>query len=79
MVMVMTKLLEEAIAKVRRLPDREQDVAAKLLLAFANPEAAEYQLSDEQLAEVEITKREVRAGKIATEAEMADVWRRFGP
>jgi hypothetical protein len=79
MVMVMTKLLEEAIATVRRLPDREQDVAAKLLFTFVNPEAAEYQLSDEQLADVEIAKREVRAGKIATEAAMADVWRRFGP
>jgi hypothetical protein len=73
----MTKLLEEAIATVRQLPEQDQDVAAKLLLAFASPEADRYQLSDKQLAEVEIAKREIRAGKIATDAEMADVWRRF--
>jgi hypothetical protein len=36
-----------------------------------------YQLSDEQLAEIELAKREVREGKIATKAEMEDVWRRF--
>ena len=32
-------------------------------------------LSDVQLAEVELAKREVREGKIATDAEMMEVWR----
>jgi hypothetical protein len=74
----MTKLLEQAIQTVKNLPDSQQDVAAKFLLAFANPEAQRYQLNDAQLAEVELAKREVREGKIATEAEMAEVWKRFG-
>jgi hypothetical protein len=74
----MTKLLEEAIATVRELPERDQDVAAKFLLALRNPEAPRHQLSDGQVAEVELAKREVREGKIATDAEMNDVWRRFG-
>jgi hypothetical protein len=74
----MTKLLEQAIATIRELPDREQDVAAKFLLGFANPDAERYQLTDEQVAEVELAKQEARAGKIATDAEMEDVWRRFG-
>jgi hypothetical protein len=73
----MTKLLEQAIATIRQLPEPEQDIAAKFLLGFANPDAHLYQLSDEQLAEVELAKQEVRAGEIATEAEMEDVWRRF--
>jgi hypothetical protein len=51
---------------------------AKLLLAAADSQSHRCQLSNEQLAEVEIAKREVRAGKIATDTEMADVWRRFG-
>jgi hypothetical protein len=51
---------------------------AKLLLAAAGLQSHRCQLSDEQLAEVEIAKREVRTGKIATDKEMADVWRRFG-
>jgi hypothetical protein len=74
----MTKLLEQAIATVKELPEPQQDIAAKFLLAFANPDARRYQLNDAQLAEVELAKREVREGKIATEAEMAEVWRRFG-
>ena len=74
----MTKLLEQAIATVKELPEPQQDIAAKFLLAFANPDAHRFQLDDAQVAEVELAKREVREGKIATEAEMADVWRRFG-
>jgi hypothetical protein len=74
----MTKLLDEAVAKVRELPERDQDVAAEFLLGFANPNAGRYQLTDEQAAEVELAKREVREGKVASEAEMSEVWRRFG-
>lgn len=74
----MTKLLETAIDIVRRLPEGDQDLAAKFLLGFANPDARQYQLSDDQLAEVEAARREVREGRIATDAEMDEVWRRFG-
>lgn len=74
----MTKLFEQAIAVIRSLPEDQQDLAAKFLLGFANPDAERYQLSAEQLAEVEAAKREVRDGKLATEAEMEEVWRRFG-
>ena len=74
----MTKLLEEAIATVQALPEHDQDLAAKFLLAFANPEARRYQLNDAQAAEVELAMREVREGKIAEDADMADVWQKFG-
>lgn len=73
----MTKLLEEAIATVQGLPEREQDIAARFLLAFANPEVRRYQLSEPQAAEVELAQREVREGKLASDADMVDVWRRF--
>ena len=35
-------------------------------------------LHAEQLAEVELALREIREGKIATDEEMEEVWRRFG-
>lgn len=73
----MTKLLDQAIETVRQLPEAEQDVAAKFLLGFANRDADRYQLTPEQIAEVELAKQEVRAGKVATDTEMEDVWRRF--
>lgn len=75
---LMTKLFEEAIVVVRSLPEGEQDLAARFLLGFANPDAANYQLSAEQLAEVETARLEVREGKLATAAEMDEVWQRFG-
>jgi hypothetical protein len=52
----MNKLLEEAIVSVERLSERDQELAAKFLLGFANPDAHHYQLSDQQLAEVELAK-----------------------
>lgn len=58
----MNKLLETAIATVRELPDAAQEVVAKFLLDFANPEAARYSLTDAQVVEVELAKREVREG-----------------
>ena len=74
----MNKLLETAIATVRELPDADQEIAAKFLLDFANPDAARYRLTDAQVAEVELARREVREGKVATDQQMGDVWRRFG-
>jgi hypothetical protein len=74
----MTKLLEDAIATVRELPEREQDLAAQFLLGFANPEADLHHLTEAQAAEVDLARREVREGKVATDAEMTEVWRRFG-
>ncbi|HYA04902.1 MAG TPA: hypothetical protein VEF90_03350 [Xanthobacteraceae bacterium] len=74
----MIKLLEEAIDTVKRLPEHEQEIAAEFLLGFANADAHRYQLSDQQVAQVELAKREVRDGKIASDAEMDEMWRRFG-
>jgi len=73
----MNMLLEEAIISVERLSERDQELAAKFLLGFANPDADHYQLSDQQVAEVELAKDEVRQGKIASDDEMEEVWRRF--
>jgi predicted transcriptional regulator len=37
-----------------------------------------FELTDAQVAEVELAKREVCEGQVATEEEMNDLWRRFG-
>ena len=74
----MTKLLEEAIARLRALPEGDQDLAARFLLGFADPAARTVQIGDVEAAEVELTRREIREGRIATDAEMKAVWRRFG-
>ncbi len=47
----MTKLLEEAIAKVRELSEAEQDMAAVELMRYLES-TRDPRLSDEQLAEL---------------------------
>jgi len=72
----MTKLLEEAISRVKALPEPDQNIVAELLLGFTNPGSKRYQLSEEQAAEVELAKEEARQGKFATDAQIKALWRR---
>jgi hypothetical protein len=74
----MTKLLEEAFARARELSEEEQDYVAALLLDFADREANSYQLTPEQIAEVELARNEVKKGLFATDEEMRARWRHLG-
>ena len=74
----MNKLLQQAVATVEKMPEADQELAAKFLLDFANPNADRYRLTLEQIAEVNRAQQEVRDGKIASDEQMDAVWRRFG-
>jgi len=73
----MTKLLDEAVAKVRGLSDAEQDYAAAMLLGFADRGADSYPLTPEQVVEVELARHEAKQGLFASDDEMKER-RRFG-
>ncbi len=75
----MTKLLDEAIAEIRKLPEVDQDRAAELLLALAH-EPDDYQLTPEQVERVKDTLRRIDDGTMGfvSEEEMAAVWTRYG-
>jgi Arc/MetJ family transcription regulator len=47
----MSKIFDDVIAEVRRLPDEEQDAAAGVLLTYLGTRQ-DIQLTDEQVAEV---------------------------
>ena len=49
----MAKLLEQAIAKLRKLPSARQDEAAELVLSVVEQEPETIHLSETQVAEVE--------------------------
>ena len=50
----MSQLLDQALERLRELPQTEQDLAAAELMNFVNHiDAPQIQLSDEQLAEVD--------------------------
>jgi hypothetical protein len=73
----MTKLLEEAIAEIRKLPDAEQDRAAELLLALAWPAADGYELTPEQEERIRLGLSQARRGEFTDPAVIEDIWRRF--
>jgi predicted transcriptional regulator len=73
----MTKLFEKGIQAVRDLPAERQDMAGELLLSLAKSEA-QYRLTAEQLADVQLAMAEADRGEFATEGEMAETWKKFG-
>ena len=76
----MSKLLEEAIAQARALPETEQDAAAEALFAAIHRNAPARRLTLEQVEEVRRIQRAIRDGTAtcATDAEMAALWKKCG-
>ena len=73
----MNALLEKAVARIRQLPEDRQNELAEIMLDLAENPDARWAPGADQLAEIEIAKQEAREGKFATDAEMAETWRRF--
>ena len=48
----MTKLLQDAIEKLKDLPEGRQDQLARALIEVADGDQSEYHLTDEQIEEV---------------------------
>ena len=74
----MTKLLEQAIAEVRKLPDADQDMAAEMLLSLARRDESRYRLTFEQIEEVKLAMAEADRGEFATDEEMSALWKKAG-
>ena len=73
----MNALLEKAVARIRELPEDRQNELAEIMLDLAENPGAWWTPSADQLAEIEIAKREAREGEFATDEEMAETWRRL--
>jgi hypothetical protein len=71
-----TKLLEKAIATIRDLPDSDQDEAAEVLLSFASHIRSPVSLDAETRRAVDEGREQARRGEFATDAEMAEFFRR---
>jgi predicted transcriptional regulator len=70
----MTKLLEDAIAKVRELPAEDQDAVAVAMLSMAEetPVAA---LDDETRAAIRKGLEQARRGEFVPDEEIEALWR----
>jgi hypothetical protein len=77
---IMTKLLEQAIAKARELSEEEQDALAEALFAHFAQSDKRHQLNADQVADVIRIREDLRSGRtrLATDEEVAAVWRKCG-
>jgi predicted transcriptional regulator len=74
----MTKLLEEAIRKVRSLPESDQDQAAELLLLVAAKRAQPVPLDAETRAAIREGVAQARRGEFVSDEDMAAFFKRHG-
>ena len=74
----MTKLLEQAIAKVRELPEADQDEAAELLFSVVSKRAEPVRLDEETRAAVREGSEQARRGEFVSDEDMAAFFKRHG-
>ncbi len=74
----MTKLLDQAIAAVRKLSPADQDETAEMLLWMIEARAGSLPLDEETEAAIEEGLAQARRGEFATDAEIAALWNRHG-
>jgi predicted transcriptional regulator len=74
----MTKLLDEAIEKVRELPDAVQDDAAQMLFSVAAKQRGPVELDEETLAAVLEGRAQAHRGEFVSDEEMQAYFERRG-
>jgi hypothetical protein len=74
----MTKLLEQAIAKVRELPEDEQDTLAAVLLSMADADASGFPLDPETEAAIREELGQAERGEFVPDDVVAESNKRHG-
>jgi predicted transcriptional regulator len=74
----MTKLLEQALERLRKLPEADQDEAADFLFNFMASSDEPEELDDDTRAAIEEGLAQVERGEVVSEEEMAEFFRRRG-
>jgi len=74
----MTKLLDQAIEKVRKLPEADQNDTAEMLLWAIETRGGPVQLDEETASAIDEGLADARRGDFASEAEVAALWKRHG-
>ena len=67
----MTELLEMAIAKLKELPEADQDMAAEVLISIMSKKDEPVQLDDETRAAVRRGIEQADRGEFVSEEDMA--------
>jgi hypothetical protein len=75
---MMTKLLDKALERVRSWSRDRQDDAARLLLAMDRHDAEPYRLTPQERDEIDAALAEVERGELASEEDVAAMDTRRG-
>jgi len=73
----MTRLLDEAVAKARRLPDAAQDEIARVLMTLAGEEPPPIQLTPEEERDLTEALAEAERGEFASDEAMRALWAKY--
>src|SRR5215471_1068206 len=73
----MTKLLDQALEAVRRLPSEAQDEIARTMLTLAGNEEEPEEIDPAHLSDVLESLAQAKRRQFATEAEIEAAFRRF--
>ena len=74
----MTKLLEQAIAKVQTLPEEDQDALAALLLSMTNADRSAVPLDDKTRAAIREGVAQAERGEFVPDDVVAESDKRHG-
>ena len=74
----MTKMMKEAIEALRELPEERQETVARAILDYASHDEGVYHLTAEERREVRAGLAEIERREIASDAEVAAVYKRIG-
>jgi predicted transcriptional regulator len=72
----MTKLLDEAIAEARELPDEDRDAVA--VLTMAEQRSPVVPMDEETLAAIKEGLEQARRGEFVPDEEIEALWKRHG-
>jgi predicted transcriptional regulator len=72
----MIKALEQAIEKIKGLSRERQEYAAEVLEEIAQADDGVYRLTDEERRLVDEGLADLDAGRIVSDTEMAEFWKR---
>ena len=74
----MTKLLEQAVARVRALPEDDQDALAIALLSMADAESPLAELDEKTRGAIREGLEQARRGEFVPDREIDAIWKRHG-
>ena len=75
--MTMSHKIDQAIEAIRKLPQERQDEIAEILLVMGG-EGSVHILSDQERAAIEEAREEVARNGVASEEDVAAMWKKHG-